>query len=48
MAMIELLLSLGADPTIRDTEFDSTPLGWAGYLGQPKAAEILRRHTPSG
>ncbi len=46
VAMIELLLSLGADPTIRDTSFDSTPLGWAEYLGQQAAAEVLRARTP--
>jgi hypothetical protein len=40
--------SLGADPTIRDTEFDSMPLGWAEYLGQTAAVEVLRRHTPGG
>ncbi|HEX3789268.1 MAG TPA: ankyrin repeat domain-containing protein [Pseudonocardiaceae bacterium] len=31
VAMIELLLSLGADPEILDTSFNATPLGWAEY-----------------
>jgi hypothetical protein len=29
LAMVELLLSLGADPNLKDCAFDSTPLGWA-------------------
>ncbi len=33
--MVELLLSLGADPNVRDHRFDATPLGWARHLGAP-------------
>ena len=39
--MARLLLSLGADPTIRDARFDSTPLGWAEYLDKPELVELL-------
>jgi ankyrin repeat protein len=46
--MLEVLLSLGADPTVTDTSFDSTPLGWAEYLGQDAAADLLRAHTSGG
>lgn len=31
LAMVELLLSLGADPNQRDCSFDSTPLGRAEH-----------------
>jgi ankyrin repeat protein len=29
--MVKLLIELGADPLLRDNEFDGTPLGWARY-----------------
>ncbi len=29
--MVKLLIELGADPQLRDGEFDATPLGWAKY-----------------
>jgi len=29
--MVELLLGLGADPNLKDREFDATPLGWANH-----------------
>ena len=31
LTMVELLLSLGADPNQRDFSFDLTPLGWAEH-----------------
>ena len=40
---IKLLIQLGADPTIRDGEYDGTPLDWAEYNHQPEAADYLRR-----
>jgi ankyrin repeat protein len=40
------LLRLGADPGIRDARFDSTPLGWARYLGQDAVADLLAPLTP--
>jgi hypothetical protein len=42
-AMVELLIELGADTTIRDREYDSPALGWAMVSGQKEAAEPLRR-----
>jgi ankyrin repeat protein len=42
LAMIRLLLELGADPTIADTEHNATPLGWAEHLGRHEIAELLR------
>ena len=40
----ELLLQLGADPTLRDRRFDSTPLDWAEHLDQPATAALLRAY----
>jgi ankyrin repeat protein len=40
-AMVELLLSLGADPTIRDREHGGTPAGWAEYNGHTELASFL-------
>lgn len=40
--MVDLLLSLGADPTIRDTEHHAPPSGWAAYNGHTDLAERLR------
>ncbi len=39
--IIRLLVELGADPTIVDTEFNSTPAGWANHGGHLEAAEYL-------
>ena len=40
--MVKLLLELGADPHIRDGEFNATPLGWAEYGQQTAVADFLR------
>ncbi len=39
--LVELLLELGADPSLQDHRFDSTPLGWAEHLEQPDTAALL-------
>ena len=41
---VELLIGLGADPTIVDTEHQSTPAGWADHNGHTEIATYL---TPS-
>jgi ankyrin repeat protein len=41
LEMVKLLLSLGADPTIRDTEFNGLPSGWAKYGEHTEVAEYL-------
>ncbi|MEV6609159.1 ankyrin repeat domain-containing protein [Kutzneria sp. NPDC051319] len=41
LPMAELLLSLGADPSIRDARFDATPLDWAHHQGHPTLATLL-------
>ena len=35
------LLALGADPNLRDRQFDGTPLDWAQYFGRPWLAALL-------
>ena len=40
--LARLLLDLGADPDIKDTRFDSTPLGWARHFGQQATIELLQ------
>jgi hypothetical protein len=42
---VRMLLELGADPGIRDTRFESTPLGWAEHFGQQATADYLRPLT---
>jgi hypothetical protein len=42
LPMVQLLATRGARVDIRDTMFDSTPLGWAEYLEQTAIAAYLR------
>jgi len=42
LEMAKLLIELGADPTIRDTEFNANPSGWAEYSEKTEVAEYLR------
>lgn len=44
--MVRTLISLGADPSIEDTEHCSTPLDWAEYGGKELTAAYLRRLPP--
>lgn len=46
LTLIERLLEAGADPTITDTRFGTTPLGWAEHAYQTEAAELLRSVSP--
>jgi len=39
------LLSLGANPNLRDSRFDATPLDWARHLHQLPTAELLEPLT---
>lgn len=39
--LVELLLSLGADPTIKDARFSSTALGWAEHFEHTELVELL-------
>ncbi len=42
VGMMQLLLTWGAWLDLRDKEHDSTPLGWATYRKQTKAAALLK------
>ncbi len=39
--MVRLLLQLGADPSIEDARFQSTPKGWAEHFGNTDVAALL-------
>jgi ankyrin repeat protein len=43
VAMVELLLARGADPTIEDELYHSAPLGWARHGGAKSAEEVLEK-----
>ena len=45
LAMARLLLSLGANPDVRDARYDATPAGWARHFGQDEMAELLQPIT---
>jgi hypothetical protein len=40
-ALVDELLALGADPTIRDLQFDGPPAAWAHHGGHPELAAHL-------
>jgi hypothetical protein len=40
-AVVELLLSRGADPSIQDVRYQSTPLGWATHQGRDDVVALL-------
>ena len=42
LGMMRLLLAWGARLDLRDKEHDGTPLGWAAYPRQKKAAALLK------
>jgi ankyrin repeat protein len=45
--LVRLLLGLGADPTVEDHRFHSTPLGWAHHFGNTALVELLEpRESP--
>jgi GNAT superfamily N-acetyltransferase len=43
--LVRLLVDAGADLSIQDSQYRSTPLGWANALGHPHLAWILDRTT---
>ncbi|MFN3003888.1 ankyrin repeat domain-containing protein [Mycolicibacterium wolinskyi] len=48
LTSIQRLLDAGADPSVTDSRFESTPLGWAEHAYQTEAAELLRAYTRKG
>ena len=43
VAMVRLLLELGADPEVTDTRFRSRPAQWAEHFGHDDLAEAAQR-----
>ncbi|MFI7133582.1 ankyrin repeat domain-containing protein [Nonomuraea sp. NPDC050153] len=43
LPMVRTLLELGADRSLRDHDYDATPLEWARFGGQTEAAQLLSR-----
>ncbi|HEX6880986.1 MAG TPA: ankyrin repeat domain-containing protein, partial [Terriglobales bacterium] len=41
LEMVKLLIELGADATIRDQNYNATPLGWAEYNNKQNVVEYL-------
>jgi ankyrin repeat protein len=41
---VRVLLDGGADPSLRDEEYDATPAEWAAHLSRPAAAKALAAH----
>jgi ankyrin repeat protein len=46
LEMAKLLIELGADPRLRDTEFNAHPIGWAEYGEHTAVADFLRQFEP--
>jgi ankyrin repeat protein len=46
LEMVKLLIELGANPRLRDWEFNATPLGWAEYGEKTDVTEFLRQFEP--
>jgi len=44
--LVKALLDLGADPTIQDLSYNSTPLGWAEHNNQHAVIDYLTRLQP--
>lgn len=40
-----LLVEAGAHPSIRDSQHDSDPIGWADFFGRREIVQILEAHT---
>lgn len=40
-----VLLEAKADPRIRDSRFESDPIGWAEHFGQREVRQVLEAHT---
>jgi ankyrin repeat protein len=46
LPLAQWLLAAGADPSLRDRHYRSTPLGWARYFGQQALIDLLAPVTP--
>ncbi|GAA1541170.1 ankyrin repeat domain-containing protein [Kribbella lupini] len=48
LATVRKLIELGADPTVRDPAYQSTPLGWAEFNHQQEVVDYLAALETSG
>ena len=46
LEMVKLLIELGADPLVRDTEFNARPIGWVQYGDRQDVVEYLKQFEP--
>lgn len=44
LPLFEFLVESGADLTLRDRSYQSSPLGWAQHVGKPEVIEAIRKH----
>ncbi len=44
--LVDRMLQRGADPTIRDTQFNGTPAGWAWHGGHKELSQYLNEIAP--
>ncbi len=42
LEMVKFLIELGADPMVRDEEFNGTPLGWSDFSNRTEVSDYLR------
>jgi predicted N-acetyltransferase YhbS len=47
LEFVRFLLERGADPTLEDGAYHSTPLGWARHFGHSAVIPLLEAHTPA-
>ncbi|MBG0830465.1 ankyrin repeat domain-containing protein [Planomonospora sp. ID67723] len=47
LPMVRALLELGADRSLREPDYDATPLEWAQFAGQAEVAEFLSQERPA-
>lgn len=47
MALAKLVLAGKPDLTLKDTQFQSTPLGWAQHIGRPELAALIEEYSAS-
>ena len=46
--MVTFLLESGADPTVKDLEWEATPASWARHSNEPEIAQILEAAEKAG
>ncbi|MBT2233550.1 ankyrin repeat domain-containing protein [Nonomuraea sp. NEAU-A123] len=47
LPMVRALSQLGADRSLRESDYRATPLEWAQFAGQAEVAELLTQYRPA-